>query len=97
MRNLAYILLVAGFIWSVFHTIAAGPIDRRYCIINRQEIAENHLNTVNEVADAYTKSMDEVSSFAERGFFGVLLMLAGAIILDVLGRRDSTANKPPVL
>lgn len=97
MRKLGYILLVAGFIWSAFFSTEAGPVARAYCTMNRQKIAEHRLNTVEDVADAYTKTMLEVSSFALIGLLGGVMMLAGGIFLAKSGRRDPTTNKPPVL
>jgi hypothetical protein len=97
MRKLGYILLVVGFVWSVFFSIEAGPVARAYCTKNRQKMAEHQLATAEDVAVAYTDTAFRVSSFAQRGVLGSLVMLAGGIILAKFGRRDSPASKPPVL
>lgn len=96
MRKLGYMLLVSGFLWIAFFAVETNPVARSMGNINARKFVGQQDYTHRDIVIAVGKSAYDVAAFAQLGFAGGLIMLAGGIILGGLGRQ-SPPPAPPII
>jgi hypothetical protein len=94
MRITGYILLTLGFLWlGVWCAGSAAAVARSVGIENFKKYPPSSTYSGTEVCNAMRSVLDECADNAHGIMFPTTLMLAGGVLLDLAGIRNSRKAK----